>query len=293
MDINFELYKVFYFVASKKSFSAAATKLFISQSAVSQAIRQLEQKLDCSLFFRNTKKVKLTHEGQALFTYIEQAFNVIKSGEKRLADMNSLLSGEIKIGASDTICKYYLMPYFKIFNEKYPGIKIKVTNRTSAKCIELLKSGSVDFSVVNIPLTNEFAQLEFRATRTVQDVFIAGNSYAHLKNKELHLKDLEQLPLLVLEKNTITRDYFDNMLKSYDVMINPEVELGSIDVMMDMARIGLGIAYVPDFCADSTIEAEIFQLDIYEQVPQRHMGTVVHKNIPLSVAASTFLEMLV
>ncbi|OGO76713.1 MAG: LysR family transcriptional regulator [Clostridiales bacterium GWB2_37_7] len=293
MDINFELYKVFYYVAYKKSFSAAANKLFISQSAVSQAIRQLEQKLDCSLFFRNTKRVKLTHEGHALYTYIEQAFNFIKSGEKRLEDMNSLVSGEIKIGASDTICKYYLMPYFKIFNEKYPGIKIKVTNRTSSKCIELLKNGSVDFSVVNIPLTKELPQLEFRATQAVQDVFIAGSTYAHLKSKELHLKDLEKLPLLVLEKNTITRDYFDSMLNSYDVQINPDVELGSIDVLVDMARIGLGIAFVPDFCAQSIHENDIFKLNIKEDVPQRHMGVVTHKNIPLSVAASKFLEMLV
>jgi DNA-binding transcriptional LysR family regulator len=293
MDINFELYKVFYYVAYKKSFSAAAKKLFISQSAVSQAIRQLEEKLDCSLFFRNTKRVKLTHEGQALYTYVEQAFNFIKSGEKRLVDMNSLVSGEIKIGASDTICKYYLMPYFKIFNKKYPGIKIKVTNRTSAKCIELLKTGSVDFSVVNIPLTSESSQLEFRNTRAVQDVFIAGSSYDYLKNKELHLKDLEQLPLLVLEKNTITRDYFDSMLESYDVEINPDVELGSIDVLVDMARIGLGIAFVPDFCASAGAEADIFKLHIKEAVPQRYMGVVTHKNIPLSVAASKFLEMLV
>lgn len=293
MDINFELYKVFYYVAYKKSFSAAAKKLFISQSAVSQAIRQLELKLDCSLFQRNTKKVKLTHEGQALYTYIEQAFNFIKSGEKRLVDMNSLVSGEIKIGASDTICKYYLMPYFKIFNEKYPGIKIKVTNRTSVKCIELLRNGSVDFSVVNIPLHNESPQLEFKNTRAVQDVFIAGGSYAHLKNKKLYLKDLEQLPLLVLEQNTITRDYFDNMLKDYNVEINPDIELGSIDVLIDMARIGLGIAFVPDFCANAASEKDIFKLNIKENVPQRYMGVVTHKNIPLSVAASKFLEMLV
>ncbi len=207
--------------------------------------------------------------------------------------MNSLVSGEIKIGASDTICKYYLIPYFKIFNEKYPGIKIKVTNRTSAKCIELLKNGSVDFSVVNVPSTKESPQLEFRDTRAVQDVFIAGSSYAHLKNKELSLKDLEKLPLLVLEKNTITREYFDSMLKSYDVEINPDVELGSIDVLVDMARIGLGIAFVPDFCVKTAAEGDIFKLDIKEEFPQRHMGVVTHKNIPLSVAASKFLEMLV
>jgi DNA-binding transcriptional LysR family regulator len=292
MDINFELYKVFYFVAAKKSFSGAANKLFISQSAVSQAIRQLEQKLGCPLFSRSTKKIKLTHEGQALYTYIEQAFNFIKSGEKRLVDMNSLLSGEIKIGASDTICKYYLMPFFKKFNESYPGIKIKLTNRTSPKCIELLKNGSVDFSVVNIPETDDYPQLEFRNTRAVQDIFVAGGKYSYLKDKSLSLKDLEALPLLVLEDNTITREYFDSMLRTHGVQISPEFELGSIDVLVDMAKIDLGIAYVPDFCLHSRDEKELFKLDIREKISERHMGVAIHKSIPLSLAASRFLELL-
>ncbi|MDF2520108.1 MAG: transcriptional regulator, LysR family [Clostridia bacterium] len=293
MDINFELYKVFYFVAYKKSFSAAANKLFISQSAVSQSIRQLEHKLGCPLFFRNTKKVKLTHEGQALFTYIEQAFNFIKTGEKRLEDMSSLVSGEIKIGASDTICKYYLMPYFKSFNEKYPGIKIKVTNRTSPKCIDLLKNGSVDFSVINIPQNTDIPQLSFAKSRAVRDVFVAGANYSHLKGKALSIKDLREIPLLVLEKNTITREYFDSLLEVYGLDLVPDIELGSIDVLLDMAKIGLGAAFVPDVCAEAAASrGEIFVLDIKEKIPERYMGTVTHKNIPLSLAAAKFLEML-
>lgn len=292
MDINFESYKVFYYVATKKSFSAAASKLYISQSAVSQAIKQLEQKLGCPLFLRNTKKVKLTHEGQALYTYVEQAFNFIKSGEKRLEDMNSLVNGEIKIGASDTICKYYLMPYFKSFNKKYPGIKIKVTNRTSPKCIELLKSGSVDFSVVNIPLHHEHAQLEFKKTKVVNDIFVAGSSYQHLIDQSVPLKALENHPLLVLEKNTITRDYFDAFLEAHGVDISPEFELGSIDVLMDMARIGLGIAFIPDFCIGYKENTDLYKLDIKETIKERYMGVAVHKNMPLSVAAGKFLELL-
>lgn len=293
MDVNFELYKVFYYVAYKKSFSAAADKLFISQSAVSQSIRQLEQKLSCPLFFRNTKRVKLTHEGQALFTYIEQAFNFIKTGEKRLEDMNSLVSGEIKIGASDTICKYYLMPYFKSFNEKYPGIKIKVTNRTSPKCIELLKNGSVDFSVINIPENTDIPQLEFKKSKAVKDVFVASQNYSNLKDKPMSLKDLENIPLLVLEKNTITREFFDSLIKEHKLDLTPDVELGSIDVLVDMARIGLGAAFVPDVCAEAAAEkGEIFILNIKEELPERYMGIVTHRNIPLSLAAAKFLEML-
>lgn len=207
--------------------------------------------------------------------------------------MSSLVSGEIKIGASDTICKYYLMPYFKSFNEKYPGIKIKVTNRTSPKCIELLKNGSVDFSVINIPQSTDIPQLEFRKSKAVKDVFVAGTNYSHLKNKQLSLKELEQLPLLVLEKNTITREYFDSLIKSQGLNLIPDVELGSIDVLMDMARIGLGAAFVPDVCAEAAASrGEIFILNMKENMPERYMGTVTHKNIPLSLAAAKFLEML-
>jgi DNA-binding transcriptional LysR family regulator len=139
MDISFELYKVFYYVAKTLSFSEASGKLFISQSAVSQSIRLLEEKLSCSLFNRSTKQVKLTQEGEILFKHIEQAFHFIKSGERSVQEIHGLLHGEIRIGASDTICKYYLLPYFKKFNQLYPQIKISITNRTSPICIDLLK----------------------------------------------------------------------------------------------------------------------------------------------------------
>ncbi len=113
MDINFELYKVFYFVSKTLSFSEASSKLFISQSAVSQSIKTLEEKIGCQLFFRNTKRVRLTREGDILFKHVEQAYNFIKAGERTLEEMHSLEQGDIRIGASDTICKYYLMPYLK------------------------------------------------------------------------------------------------------------------------------------------------------------------------------------
>ncbi|MGB7603949.1 MAG: LysR family transcriptional regulator substrate-binding protein, partial [Lutisporaceae bacterium] len=193
-----------------------------------------------------------------------------------------------------TICKYYLMSYFKRFNEKYPGIKIKVTNRTSPKCIELLKNGSVDFSVINIPENTDLPQLEFKKSRAVKDVFVVGNNYSHLKDKLLSLKDLEHLPLLVLEKNTITREYFDNIMSSYGIDITPDVELGSIDVLIDMAKIGLGVAFVPNVCIEAAASrGEVHILNLKENVPERFMGVVTHKNFPLSIAAVKFLEMLI
>jgi DNA-binding transcriptional LysR family regulator len=293
MDINFELYKVFYYVSKSLSFSAASEELFITQSAVSQSIKLLEEKLKCKLFFRNTKRVKHTREGKILYGHIEQAFNFIKSGERTLEEMNSLGQGEIRIGASDTICKYYLMPYIKIFNQTYPNIKIHLTNRTSPKCIELLRKGSVDLSVINIPEKCSYNNISVKRTKSIRDVFIANKNFKELMSRKISLKELESYPILVLEKNSTTREFFDNLMSKHEVSIKPEIELGSVSILLEMAKIGLGIAFVPDECIREELsKGEIFVLDIKEEIPDRDLGFLIHSNIPLPLAATKFVELL-
>ena len=154
MDINYELYKVFYYVATSLSFSEASKQLFISQSAVSQSIKTLEKKLDQPLFIRSTKKVQLTPAGKVLLKHIEPAMNLIQRGESQLLDSGSLGLGQLHIGASDTICRYFLVPYLKQFHKKFPNVPIKVTNATSLSCVDLLDQGKVDLIVTNFPNSN-------------------------------------------------------------------------------------------------------------------------------------------
>ena len=293
MDISFELYKVFYYVAKHLSFSDASEKLFISQSAVSQSIKILEEKLGCQLMFRNTKKTHLTHEGEILFKYVEGAFNLLKSGEKNISEIHSLNQGEIRIGASDTICKYYLLPYLKQFNRLYPNIKIHVTNRTSPKCIELMKSGNVDFSIVNIPMNANYQGMKFERVKDIKDVFICGNNFRELKKGKIALKELENYPVLVLEKNTVTREYFDKFISDNNVSITPEIELGSVELLIELTKIGLGISYVMEDCIEKMVGDEsVFILDVNEKSPVRGLGLLTHDNIPLSAAALKFVELL-
>ena len=131
MDINYELYKVFYYVAVSLNFSEASKKLFISQSAVSQSIKALEKKLGQPLFIRSTKKVQLTPAGSILLKHIEPAIHLIQRGENHLLDSNALGLGQLHIGASDTICRYFLVPYLEQFHKQFPNVPIKVTNATS------------------------------------------------------------------------------------------------------------------------------------------------------------------
>ncbi|KNZ69050.1 transcriptional regulator, LysR family [Thermincola ferriacetica] len=293
MDINFELYKVFYYVAKNLSFSGASQELHISQSAVSQSVKLLEEKMNCRLFIRNTKQVKLTQEGETLFRHIEQAYNLIRAGERSIEEIHSLQQGEVRIGASDTICKYYLLPYLKKFNRLYPNIRIKVTNRTSPRCIELLKKGSVDVAVVNMPGTVE-KTMRVDKVKTIHDVFIAGQNFAHLKRKKISLQELAQYPVLMLEKNTTTRNFIDTFLESKGVKIIPEVELGSVDLLVEMAKIGLGISLVvKEYIEKELSGSEVFMLNLREKIPARKLGVLTNNNIPLSVAAQKFVALLV
>ena len=153
MDINYELYKVFFYVAQSLSFSEASKHLYISQSAVSQSIKTLERKLGQPLFIRSTKKVQLTPAGQLLLKHVEPAMNLIRRGENQLFDSQGLGLGQLHIGASDTICRYFLVPYFRKFHQQYPNVPIKVTNATSLNCVDLLEQGKVDLIITNAPNT--------------------------------------------------------------------------------------------------------------------------------------------
>lgn len=291
MDVNYELYKVFYYVAKHLSFSAASKDLFISQSAISQSIRTLEKKLDILLFVRNTKKVALTYEGQLLFSHIEPAINLIKNGQTSILEIQTLSQGKLHIGANDTICRYYLVEYLKTFHEVYPKINIQVTNRTSIDCIDLLTQGIVDLIIINLPNNHINNNMTILPVKDFSDVFVANNDYAHLNHTQLSLNNLIDFPILMLEKNTSTSEYIYKLFKEKGLDIQPAIELGNIDLLIDLAKIGLGISFVPNYCLNQK-ETELFTLALKENLPERQLGIVTNKKVPLSISSQKFIEML-
>ena len=291
MDINYELYKVFYHVAISLSFSEASKHLFISQSAVSQSIKVLEKKLNQPLFIRSTKKVQLTPEGEILLRHIEPAMNLIRKGENQLLEAHTLNGGQLRIGASDTICRYFLIPYLKSFHQKYPNVHIKVTNQTSIACARLLDSGQVDFSITNYPNSGLSNAQHTRIIRDFHDVFVANEEYAALKGRTVSLKELQTFPILMLDRKSTTSEFLHSMFQQHQLDLVPEIELSSNDLLIDLARIGLGIAFVPDYCIPPQ-DKDLFVVQLEEQLPARQMVVVHNENIPLSQAAKQFMEML-
>ena len=291
MDINYELYKVFYYVASSLSFSEASKKLFISQSAVSQSVKTLEKKLGQPLFIRSTKKVQLTPAGSLLLKHIEPAMNLISRGESQLLDSGTLGLGQLHIGASDTICRYFLVPYLKQFHKKFPNVPIKVTNATSIQCVELLDQRKVDLIVTNFPNSHLNYDYIQKTVANFHDVFIANPAHFQLEDKEMDFEDLREYPIMLLERNCTTSEFIHNLFIQHQLELVPEVELSSNDLLIDLARIGLGIAFVPDFCVEKNSK-DLFVLQMKDKLPTRQLIAAVNTTFPVSASTEEFLKLL-
>lgn len=291
MDINFELYKIFYHAASAGSFSTAAKRLYISQSAVSQAIAGLEEKIGAGLFIRKARSIRLTTEGEILFRHIEQAYNFIKTAEGKILEMQSLELGEIRIGVGDTICRYFLVPFLKQFINMHPKIKIQVINRTSPQIMEILKNGQVDLGIVTLPVSDEGVGIS--DFREVEDIFVASPRFLELKGTAIPFAALIRYPLLLLQKNSATRHNLEEFFFQNGFSVTPEIELESIELLVEFARIGLGIAHVLKESAAALIESgELFIVETVETLPSRKLGIATIKNVPLSKASSKFIRIL-
>lgn len=291
MDINYELYKVFYYVARTLSFSEASKQLFISQSAVSQSIKVLEKQLGQILFIRSTKKVQLTPEGEILFRHIEPAMHLIQKGESQLIEANSLNGGQLRIAASDTICRYFLVPYFNKFHSLYPNVHIKVINATSIECAHHLESGQADFIITNYPNSRLSNAMSIRPIKEFRDVFVANENHFPLRDKTLSLKELQNYPIIMLDRKSATSEFLHAQFQKSHLDLVPEIELVSNDLLIDLARIGLGIAFIPEFCLPEN-DNDLFVLNLEETFPSRKLVVACNESLPISPAAKQFMDML-
>lgn len=292
MTDNWEYYKVFYYVASCKSITLAAKELSISQPAVSQTIRQLEHNAGALLFIRTSKGMRLSKEGELLFSYIAKSYEQIRRGEKKLAQMLNLELGEVHIGASDMTLQFFLLPFLERFHEKYPAVKVKVTNAPTPETLAYLKQGRIDFGVVSTPFAQQEG-MQITAVKTIRDTFVAGRRFIQYKNKTLDLSELEKLPLICLEGNTSTRGFMDSFLASNGVTIRPEFELATSDMIVQFALRSLGVGCVMKEFADRHLEeGRLFELRFNQIIPGRNFCIVREEKTPLSTAAGNLLNII-
>ena len=293
MNVNLEYYKIFYYVGKYESITQAAEALAISQPAVSQAVKNLEKNLGSALFVRTSKGVRLTVEGKLLYSYVQRGYEYILLGERKFQEMQDLTKGEIRIGASDMTLQFYLLSYLERFHETYPGIRVTVTNAPTPETLGYLQAGKIDFGIVSTPF-QAGKHIRVRPVKEIEDIFVAGKNFESLKGKELDYRILEELPIMCLEGNTSTRGYVEQYLKDQDVVLHPEFELATSDMLIQFAIRNLGIAsVVSEFAAEQMKNGTLFVLQFDREIPKRQFCIVADDRVPLSAAAAKLLDSLV
>lgn len=277
MNINYELYKIFYYTAINKSISKTAEILLISQPAVSYQIKTLEEELGITLFIRTKKGVILTDEGKVLFEYISKGIEAFTNGENALTNLKNLDYGNIRIGASTTVSKHVLMPYLNIFHKKYPNIEINITNNLTEELLKDLRNGNLDILILNLPM-EDAKDLNIKKIMDVQDIFVTNEEYYKKLNGKINVKDLNNYPLLFQKKPSNTRDFLDKYLSDNNIELNPKMEIVSYNLIMDFLKIGFGIGYATkEFISSELNNKELYELKCTPKIPRRFIGIVTLK----------------
>ena len=292
MDVNLEYYKIFYYVGKLGSITHAAEALHLSQPAVSQGIKNLERALGSPVFVRVGKGVRLTMEGQMLYQYISSAYEEILMGERKFRQMQNLETGEIRIGASDMTLRYFILPFLEVFHERFPNIKISVTNAPTPETLKNMQAGKIDFGVISAPFQVQ-ESYQIQTVRKIRDVFVVGEKYKAYAKQQMDFKDLLKIPYVCLEGQTSTKKYVTSYLKERDVVLQPELELANSDMLVSFVQKGFGVAnIVEDFVLEGEQKKLLFRLKFPEAIPEREICVVYDKKYPLSASAKKMLEVM-
>ena len=289
MKTKLDYYRIFYETAGFRSFSTAAQHLYISQSAISQCIQQLESDLNVQLFIRTKRGISLTNEGKILYLKVENAINSIEQGERQLERLRHLESGELRIAAGDTITTHFLLKYLEDFHATYPNIRIEMANSYSSQMLTLVKEGKADLAFVNMPMEDD--ELVFVPCLAINDVFVCGSDF---ENKESYSwEEVAKLPLILIEKNASSRHFLEKNFKERNITLNPQIEVAVHDLLIRFASIHLGVSCVIEQFSESELKkGMIKKISLNPPLPQRSIGCAYLKNAPLSYAAKAFLELI-
>ena len=292
MNITYDYYRIFYYVAKYKNITQAADVLMSNQPNVSRAISNLEHELRCRLFMRSNRGVTLTPEGQRLFNRVSVAHQQLKAAEQELSDAKSLKNGIVSIGVSETALNAVLLPRLQKFHTLYPGIRIHISSVTTSQAITSLKAGLVDFAVVTTPI-NISRPLKEIPLLTIREQLVGGPRFRYLSKAVLKLEDLHNYPLIFLNSQTNTRDFYNQFFFEHGLTLLPEIEAATTDQILPMIKHDLGIGFLSDVCVKEAIQKEeVFELHLDCEVPGRHISLVKDVSRTSSIAVRELEKLL-
>ena len=293
MNIDFELYRIFYVVANHCNITKASEELSISQPAISKSIKNLEEQLGGQLFVRTKRGVVLTEEGKEFYNYIKQAIEYINNAENKFTDLINLETGCIKIGISTTLTKEFLLPYLEEFHSLYPKIDIQIITNLTSDLMPKLRNGLIDIVILNLNDKNYGNDTQIIKCKKINDCFVVNNKYKELIDKEVSLKDLNNYPLILQAKGSNTREFLDNIARENGVVLKPNIELASYSLVVEFSKIGLGIGYaIKEYIKQEIKNKELFELKVKEKIPSRYIGIALSKNHVPNFSTKKLIEII-
>lgn len=292
MNVSYEYYRVFYYVAKCGNITQAAKMLKSNQPNVTRVIKSLEQNLGCALFVRSHSGVILTPEGNKLYAHVKIAVENILAGEEELAYSKGLQRGIISIAASEVALRCLLLPILNRYRRMYPGVQLKISNHSTPQAISALLDGLADIAVVTTPLDSS-DKIHITKIRNFQECAVCGDAFAGLLETPLSLSHLANIPLICLGANTKTYAFYTDLFARYGVRIRPDIEAATADQILPMVRNNLGIGFVPeDFLSDTNENTGIHILKLVQEIPPRSICLIKNKELPLSIAAKELEKMM-
>lgn len=292
MAVNYEYYRIFYYVARYRNLTRAAEALFSSQPNVTRVMNHLEQELGCRLLNRTNKGIVLTAEGEQLYRHVAVAFEQLRLGEEELTKNAKLRGGTVLIGTSETALHLYLMDRLREFHERYPDVRLKIFNYSVLQALPALKNGQVDFAVITKPLKRspEFEEVRLK---TFSDILAGGPALADFARRARGLAELSGYSLICLEKSTNTYLFYDRFYRSHGLELEPDIEVGTADLVLPMIKSGLGLGFLPrEFAGEAIARGQIVEIPLKEKIPERSVCLVYDPKRAFGAAARKLKEIL-
>lgn len=291
MNQNLSSYRIFYTVANTGNISKAAKELYISQPAISKSIQKLEESVGCKLFSRSSRGVVLTDEGKLLYEHVSEAFETLTMGEEKLKRSIELGVGHLKIGVSSTLCKYLLLPYLKEFIRQNPHISISISCQSTNDTLKLLEDNKIDIGLIGKP--ENLKNIHFDFLEEIEDIFVAAKDYLrNLKARGIQ-KDhiLQSSTLMLLDKNNMTRQYIDDYLQENQIIIKDSIDISDMDLLIDFARIGVGVAcIIKNFVREDLENGTLVEIPLGFPIHKREVGFAYKTTTKPSKSLAEFIH---
>lgn len=288
MNVNLELYRIFYVVAKNKHMTRASEELHISQPAISQSIKKLENELGGTLFLRSNKGMELTEEGKMFYEYVKGALELINNAENEFTSYKDLSKGEIKIGCSTTLTKLVLLDTIKEFHKDYPNINIEIKNGLTSDLIQDLKVGKLDFVIFNESNVKE-KNVCLKKIKNLKQGFIYNKDY--FKDNNFSFDELNNYPLILQKEESNSRKLLDYIASTYNVSLIPKMEVVSQELITEFVHIGLGVGFcIIDLAKRNYPYLE--ELSVNNKIPDISVYLATNKSILLTFASKKFIEYL-